>query len=138
VDVSSDPPIMLEEVFGSILPVLEIGSVEAVIEWVNSRPSPLGLYIFTEDLDVAERILDATASGDAVVNDCTIHPLIPELPFGGVGNSGMGKYNGRAGFEAFTNARGVMHHGTSIDPAVRYPPYAMNTFARKLEEKLIP
>jgi aldehyde dehydrogenase (NAD+) len=123
VDVPPDSPIMREEVFGPILPVLEIGSVEAVIQCINSRPSPLGLYIFAEDLDVAERILDTTESGDAVVNDCTIHPLIPELPFGGVGNSGMGKYHGRWGFEAFTNARGVMYHGTNIDPAVHYPPY---------------
>jgi len=116
---------------------LEIGSIEAAIQWVNGRPTPLGLYVFAEDLDVAERIVDATESGDAVVNDCTIHPLIPELPFGGVGNSGMGKYHGRWGFEAFTNARGVMYHGTSIDPAVRYPPYARHTFERKLEAKLM-
>jgi acyl-CoA reductase-like NAD-dependent aldehyde dehydrogenase len=134
VNVSPDSPIMQEEVFGPILPVLEIGSVESVIEWVNSRPSPLGLYVFAEDLNVAERILDATRSGDAVINDCTIHPLIPEPPFGGVGNSGMGKYHGRWGFEAFTNARGVFHHGTAIDPAVRYPLYAKHTFERKLEE----
>jgi aldehyde dehydrogenase (NAD+) len=137
VDVPPDSPIMREEVFGPILPVLEIGSVEAVIQWINSRPSPLGLYIFAEDLDVAERILDTTESGDAVVNDCTIHPLIPELPFGGVGNSGMGKYHGRWGFEAFTNARGVMYHGTNIDPAVRYPPFARHTFERRLEAKLM-
>ncbi len=137
VDVLPDSPIMQEEVFGPILPVLEIDSVEAVIEWVNSRPSPLGLYVFAEDLDLAERILDATESGDAIVNDCAIHPLIPELPFGGVGNSGMGKYHGRWGFEAFTNARGVMYHGTIIDPAVRYPPYAQHIFERKLEAKIM-
>jgi len=75
-------------------------SVDAVIAWVNSRPRPLGLYVFAEDLDVAERIVAATESGDAAINDCTIHPLVPELPFGGVGNSGMGKYHGRWGFEA--------------------------------------
>jgi aldehyde dehydrogenase (NAD+) len=122
VDVSPDSPIMQEEVFGPILPVLEIDSVEAVIQWVNNRPRPLGLYVFTEDFSVAERIIDATESGDAAINDCAIHPLIPELPFGGVGNSGMGKYHGRWGFEAFTNARGVMYHSTTIDPGVRYPP----------------
>ena len=114
VDVSPDSPIMQDEVFGPILPVLEIDSVEAVIVWVNSRPRPLGLYMFAEDLDVAERILDATESGDAAINDCTIHPLVPELPFGGVGNSGMGKYHGRWGFEAFTNARGVLYHGARM------------------------
>ena len=124
VDASPDSPIMQEEVFGPILLVLEISSVEAVVEWVNQRPRPLGLYVFAEDLDVAERIIEATESGDAAINDCAIHPLISELPFGGVGNSGMGKYHGRWGFEAFTNARGVMYHSTRIDPGVRYPPYS--------------
>ena len=91
VDVPVDSPIMQDEVFGPILPVLEIDSVEAVIDWVNERPRPLGLYVFAEDEDVVERILDATNSGDACVNDCAVHPLVPELPFGGVGNSGHGQ-----------------------------------------------
>jgi acyl-CoA reductase-like NAD-dependent aldehyde dehydrogenase len=129
---------MQEEVFGPILPVLEIGSVKAVIEWVNSRPRPLGLYVFAEDLSVAERIIDATESGDAVISDCTIHPLVPELPFGGVGNSGMGKYHGKWGFEAFTNARGVLYHSAMIDPGVRYPPYKQHAFEREIENKLTP
>jgi acyl-CoA reductase-like NAD-dependent aldehyde dehydrogenase len=137
VDVSPDSPIMQDEVFGPILPVLEIDSVEAVIEWVNRRPRPLGLYVFAEDLDVAERILDATSSGDAAVNDCTIHPLVPELPFGGVGNSGMGKYHGRWGFEAFTNARGVLYHGAAIDPGVRYPPYSKHVLERRIQAKFM-
>jgi aldehyde dehydrogenase (NAD+) len=138
VDVSPDSPIMQEEVFGPILPVLEIGSVEAAIEWINNRPRPLGLYVFAEDLAVAERVLDSTESGDAVINDCTIHPLIPELPFGGVGNSGMGKYHGRWGFESFTNARGVLYHSAKIDPGVRYPPYAKHSFERKVQTMIAP
>lgn len=137
VDVPVDSPIMQEEVFGPILPVLEIDSVDAVIDWVNERPRPLGLYVFAEDEDVAERILDATNSGDACVNDCSIHPLVPELPFGGVGNSGMGKYHGRWGFEAFTNARGVLYHSARIDPGVKYPPYTEHTSMRKITEKLM-
>lgn len=138
VDVSPESPIMQEEVFGPILPVLEIGSVEAVIEWVNSRPRPLGLYVFAEDLEVAERILNSTESGDAVINDCSIHPLVPELPFGGVGNSGMGKYHGKWGFESFTNARGVLYHSAKIDPGVRYPPYTKHTFERKVQTMIAP
>lgn len=137
VDVPVDSPIMQEEVFGPILPVLEIDSVDAVIDWVNERPRPLGLYVFAENEDVAERILDATNSGDACVNDCSIHPLVPELPFGGVGNSGMGKYHGRWGFEAFTNARGVLYHSARIDPGVKYPPYTEHTSMRKITEKLM-
>ncbi|HEY1368879.1 MAG TPA: aldehyde dehydrogenase family protein, partial [Gaiellaceae bacterium] len=135
VDVPVDSPIMQEEVFGPILPVLEIDSVEAVIDWVNERPRPLGLYVFTEDEDVAERIFDSTNSGDACVNDCSVHPLVPELPFGGVGNSGMGKYHGRWGYEAFTNARGVLYHSARIDPGVKYPPYAEHEHERKLMDR---
>jgi acyl-CoA reductase-like NAD-dependent aldehyde dehydrogenase len=137
VDVAVDSPIMQDEVFGPILPVLEIDSVESVIEWVNERPRPLGLYVFTEDEDIAERIFEATNSGDACVNDCAIHPLVPELPFGGVGNSGMGKYHGRWGYESFTNARGVLYHSAMIDPGVKYPPYTEHTFERKLMDKLL-
>jgi acyl-CoA reductase-like NAD-dependent aldehyde dehydrogenase len=137
VDVPVDAPIMQEEVFGPVLPVLEIDSVEAVIDWVNERPEPLGLYVFTEDEHVAERILDGTNSGDACVNDCSVHPLVPELPFGGTGNSGMGKYHGRWGFEAFTKARGVLYHSARIDPGVKYPPYTEHTRERKITEKLM-
>jgi acyl-CoA reductase-like NAD-dependent aldehyde dehydrogenase len=137
IDVPITSPIMQEEVFGPILPVIEVDSVEAVIAWVNGRPRPLGLYVFTEDEDVAERILDATNSGDACVNDCTVHPLVPELPFGGVGNSGMGKYHGHWGFEAFTNARGVLYHSARLDPGVKYPPYTEHTTERKVMDKLL-
>ena len=136
VDVAWDSPIMREEVFGPILPVLEIDSVQGVIDWVNGNPHPLGLYIFAEDDDVTDQILSMTESGDAVVNDCTLHPLVPELPFGGVGDSGMGKYHGRWGFEAFTNARGVLYHSTRIDPGIRYPPYSQHRRERVLKSKL--
>jgi acyl-CoA reductase-like NAD-dependent aldehyde dehydrogenase len=138
VDVALDSPIMQEEVFGPILPVLEIGSADAVVEWVNARPSPLGLYLFAEDSAFVEQVLSRTRSGDAEVNDCAIHPLFPELPFGGVGNSGMGKYHGRWGFEAFTNARGVLHHSSRVDPGVRYPPYDRHSLERPLVNKLMP
>jgi len=136
IDVAWDSPIMQEEVFGPILPVLEIGSVQGVINWVNGNPHPLGLYIFAEDDDITGQILSMTESGDAVVNDCTLHPLVPELPFGGVGNSGMGKYHGRWGFEAFTNARGVLYHSPRTDPGVRYPPYSEHRRERALQSKL--
>src|SRR5260221_429878 len=130
VNVSPDSPVMLEEIFGPILPVLEVDNVEQAIEFVNARPSPLGLYVFAEDQRVTEQTLDRTTSGDAAVNDCTIHPLIHGLPFGGVGNSGMGKYHGEWGFRAYTNARGVLCHGTQMDPDVRYPPYSRNGTSR--------
>jgi acyl-CoA reductase-like NAD-dependent aldehyde dehydrogenase len=137
VDVPLDSPIMQDEVFGPILPILEIDSVDKVIDWVNEHPEPLGLYIFAEDGDVVEQILERTSSGDACVNDCSVHPLIPELPFGGVGNSGMGKYHGHWGFEAFTNARGVLYHSPHVDPGVKYPPYSEHTREREVVDKLM-
>jgi aldehyde dehydrogenase (NAD+) len=136
VNVGQESPIMQEEVFGPILPVLEVEGVEEVIRYVNAHPAPLGLYVFAEDAEVAARILDATRSGDAAVNDCTVQPLVRELPFGGVGNSGMGKYHGEWGFRAYTNARGVLHHSTMLDPGVRYPPYSEHERLRGLLARL--
>jgi len=136
VDVPLDSPVMQEEIFGPILPILEVDSVKRAIDWVNGHEAPLCLYIFAEDEHVVDQIVGATDSGDVDVNDCTLHPLIPELPFGGVGNSGMGKYHGRWGFEAFTNARGVLYHSTRLDPGVRYPPYSEHVFERRIESKL--
>src|SRR5712671_3899657 len=132
VNVSPNSPVMQEEIFGPILPVLEVDHVEQAIDFVNARPSPLGLYVFAEDQRVMEQILDATTSGDAAVNDCTIHPLIHDLPFGGVGNSGMGKYHGEWGFRTYTNARGVLYHSTQMDPDARYPPYSRNELLKEI------
>jgi aldehyde dehydrogenase (NAD+) len=132
INVSPESPVMQEEIFGPILPVLEIDSVREAVDFVNARPRPLGLYVFAEDQRVTEQILDATMSGDAAVNDCTIQPIIHDLPFGGVGNSGMGKYHGEWGFRAYTNARGVLYHSTRMDFAVRYPPYDRRKLLRAM------
>jgi aldehyde dehydrogenase (NAD+) len=129
-DVPPDAPALQDEIFGPILPVLEVDSVEQAIGHVNARPHPLGLYVFAGDRSVADRIFAATASGDAVFNDCAVHPVVRELPFGGVGNSGMGKYHGKWGFHAYTNARGVLYRGTRLDPSLRYPPYSRNSRLR--------
>jgi aldehyde dehydrogenase (NAD+) len=136
VNSSPESPVMQEEIFGPILPVMEVGDIQAAIDFINARPSPLGLYIFADDRGVADHILDSTASGDAAVNDCTLQPIIHDLPFGGVGNSGMGKYHGEFGFRAYTNARGVLYHSTRIDPGVRYPPYDKNQFLRRVVSHL--
>jgi aldehyde dehydrogenase (NAD+) len=136
VNVAPDSPIMQEEVFGPILPVLEVDNVDDVIRFVNAQPAPLGLYVFAEDTGISAGILDATRSGDAAVNDCTVQPLVRELPFGGVGNSGMGKYHGEWGFRAYTNARGVLYHSTMLDPGVRYPPYSEHERLRGLLARL--
>jgi len=136
VDVSPDSPAMQEEIFGPILPVIEVNNAQEVVEFVNARPSPLGLYIFSEDHPLTEQILNSTASGDAGVNECTLQPIIHDLPFGGIGNSGMGKYHGEWGFRAYSNVRGVLYHSTGLDfGALRYPPYNGH---RTLREFVIP
>jgi aldehyde dehydrogenase (NAD+) len=136
VNVSPDSPVMQEEIFGPILPVIEVNDAQEVIGFVNARPSPLSLYIFSEDQSVTEQILTSTASGDVGVNECTLQPIIHDLPFGGVGSSGMGKYHGEWGFRAYSNARGVLHHSSRVDiGGLRYPPYDKN---RTLREWVIP
>ena len=103
---------------------------------MTARPSPLGLYIFSEDQSFTEQILNSTASGDAGVNECTLQPIIHDLPFGGVGTSGMGKYHGEWGFRAYSNVRGVLHHSSRLDiGGLRYPPYDRH---RTLRELVIP
>jgi aldehyde dehydrogenase (NAD+) len=132
VNVGLDAPVMRDEIFGPILPVLEVSSVPDLIDFINARPSPLGLYVFAEDQAVVKQILDSTSSGAAAVNECTVHPILHDFPFGGVGNSGMGRYHGEWGFRAYTNPRGVLRHTARIDPGVRYPPYDRHQRLRKM------
>lgn len=133
VNVSPTCRAMQEEIFGPILPVLEISDLQEALQFVNARPSPLGLYLFSEDRSTTEQVLNSTTSGSVVVNDCTLQPIIHDLPFGGVGNSGMGKYHGEWGFRAYTNARGVLYHSTVLDfGSLRYPPYGNNLRLREL------
>lgn len=122
-NVSPDAPVMQEEIFGPILPVLEVPSVEAAIDFVNERDKPLALYVFTNDRDHARRVIDHTSSGGACINDCVSHLAPPELPFGGVGPSGMGAYHGKASFDTFTHEKSVLDKATKLDAPLRYPPY---------------
>jgi aldehyde dehydrogenase (NAD+) len=115
--------VMQDEIFGPILPVIAVDGMEQAIAFVNARPKPLALYLFTESRETANRILSRTSSGGACVNDCITHLAVPELPFGGVGESGMGAYHGRASFETFSHRKSVLERSTVLDPQVRYPPY---------------
>jgi len=115
---------MREEIFGPILPVLAVDDMDAAIRFINEREKPLALYLFSNNAATADRIIAATSAGGVCVNDTILHVVAPELPFGGVGESGMGKYHGRAGFEAFSNAKAVFRHGTRFDLPLRYPPFS--------------
>lgn len=122
-DVSPESAVMQEEIFGPILPILAVDSLEAAIDFVNGRPSPLALYLFSRSREARQTVLKRTRSGGVCVNDVILHLTPPRLPFGGVGESGMGACHGRAGFEAFTHRRSALVRGTRFDSSVRYPPY---------------
>ncbi|HEX7825017.1 MAG TPA: aldehyde dehydrogenase family protein, partial [Mycobacterium sp.] len=122
-DPSPDDPVMADEIFGPILPVITIESTDVAIEFVNRRPKPLALYVFTASQRLAKDVVDAIPSGGAVVNHVAMHCLVPQLPFGGVGASGMGAYHGRWGFEALSHRRAVLSKSTWPDPELVYPPY---------------
>ena len=123
--VDPDPaaPLMNEEIFGPVLPVLTVPSVAAAIEFVNARPKPLALYLFTASRAVKERVLASTSSGGLVIIHLAMHCLVPQLPFGGVGHSGTGAYHGEWGFQAFSHRKAVLSKPAKPDPSLMYPPY---------------
>jgi aldehyde dehydrogenase (NAD+) len=118
-----DSPLMTDEIFGPILPVLAVADVDAAIDYVNRRPKPLALYLFSNDAKTQEKVVSSTSSGGVCINATLWHIANPQLPFGGVGPSGMGAYHGRATFEAFSHRKSVLTRGTRFDPKLMYPPY---------------
>ena len=126
-----DAKIMQEEIFGPLLPVITVDSMDDAVDFVNDREKPLALYVFAEDGEVVDDLIGQTTSGGTCVNHVIQHLLPPDLPFGGVGESGTGRYHGQSGFDTFSNLRSVLRKGTRPDPRLLYPPYT----AKK--EKLI-
>jgi acyl-CoA reductase-like NAD-dependent aldehyde dehydrogenase len=122
-DVAPDSPIMQEEIFGPILPVLPVRSLHEAIDFVNDRPKPLALYIFSKDEEVQQAVIESTSSGGVSINGTILHIASPNMPFGGVGESGMGAYHGRHSFETFSHRKAVMTRGMRFDPKLLYPPY---------------
>ncbi len=115
--------VMQEEIFGPILPIVTIKDVNEAIRFVNARPKPLALYMFSSDRAAQQRVLSRTSSGGACINECINHFIVPGLPFGGVGTSGMGGYHGKHSFDTFSHRKGVLEKPTFVDPMLRYPPY---------------
>lgn len=115
--------IMQEEIFGPILPILEYNDLTAAIKLVNVQPKPLALYFFSHDKKEQERILLETSSGGVAINDTIMQVASVNLPFGGVGNSGMGRYHGKASFETFSHQKSVFSRSFLIDIPLRYAPY---------------
>ena len=123
VDPDVDSGLMQEEIFGPVLPVLAVDSIEDAIAFITDRPTPLALYIYSRSKEIADRVLARTSSGGACVNHSVVHILPETLPFGGVGPSGMGSYHGKAGFDVFSHHKSVVRKPTFPDPKMLYPPY---------------
>jgi aldehyde dehydrogenase (NAD+) len=129
--VSPEADLMREEIFGPILPLVAVEDIDEAIRFVNARPKPLALYVFSGSDATVNRVLNGTSSGGACVNTAVVHAAAPDLPFGGVGGSGMGAYHGRAGFETFSHSRAVLTKPPHPDPPLAYPPYT------KLKQRLV-
>ncbi|KAK9744961.1 Aldehyde dehydrogenase family [Popillia japonica] len=128
VNVKADDPIMQHEIFGPILPILNIENFEDAIDFINLREKPLALYVFSNKKDVINTFLTNVSSGGVVINDTLMHFLTDSLPFGGVGNSGMGRYHGKYSFETFSHQKSCLYKDYNIIAeslaAARYPPYS--------------
>ena len=122
-EVDPFSPIMQEEIFGPLLPVLPIEDMDDAVAFVNARPKPLALYVFAEDGTISQEILRRTSSGGAVVNHVMMQLSVPDLPFGGVGESGMGAHHGKKSFDTFSHEKAVLERSTRFDPSLMYPPY---------------
>lgn len=123
-EVSWQAPIMQEEIFGPILPVLSFTEQDDVFELAERHTTPLALYYFSQSHDKQHRAMTACAFGGGCINDTIVHLTEHHLPFGGVGKSGQGSYHGKAGFEAFSHRKSVLQRGTWLDLPLRYPPHA--------------
>lgn len=121
-NVDPRAPVMRDEVFGPVLPVLAFDRLDDALAIVRDRPAPLAVYLFTRDPRVRRRVVDETRSGGVCVNDVVVQLTGPDLPFGGVGESGMGRYHGKAGFDCFSHERVVMRRSLGLDSSFRYPP----------------
>lgn len=123
-DVNIEAPVMQEEIFGPVLPVITFEKIDEVIKFVSDRPRPLALYFFSSDKKKQRRILKTLSFGGGCINDTILHLASPYMPFGGVGNSGMGSYHGKSSFETFSHKKSVLHKGFFADLRFRYPPYS--------------
>jgi len=121
--VSPDDPVMQEEIFGPILPVMEFDQIQDVINYVNSHPKPLAFYYFSASGEKQRKMLHLTSSGGGCINEVVMHIANHHMPFGGVGNSGIGNYHGEYSFKTFSHARSIMKKATWLDIPIRYAPY---------------
>ncbi len=131
-----DSPLMVEEIFGPILPVLGYGDLDEALEWINSRPRPLALYFFSRDGRKQRRVVEETSSGGVCINSTMLQESTQTLPFGGVGDSGMGAYHGKASFDTFTHHKAVFYQRLPLDAVLR-PPYPESRLLKSAMQRLL-
>ncbi|MBW4593591.1 MAG: aldehyde dehydrogenase [Brasilonema angustatum HA4187-MV1] len=122
-DISSTATVMQEEIFGPILPVIEYTDITEAIDLIKSKPKPLALYLFSKNKNFQQKILKETSSGGVCLNDTMKHYSVSSLPFGGVGDSGIGKYHGKSSFDTFSHYKSVFHNSFLLDLKLLYAPY---------------
>ena len=120
---SWEDPVMGEEIFGPILPVMTYDSLDGLLRIINSRPHPLAFYFFSSDKEAQKKVLDTCPFGGGCINDTIIHLATPNMGFGGIGSSGMGAYHGKAGFDLFSHRKSIVDKKTFLDLPMRYQPY---------------
>ena len=124
-DVSPDCTVMQEEIFGPVLPVLKVDNLDQALAFIRQRDKPLAAYLFTRSRVSERQFVQMVSAGSLCVNDVLMFMSVPELPFGGVGMSGMGQYHGKAGFDRFSHLKAVMRRGRFPEVTIRFPPYTV-------------
>jgi len=119
-------PLMADELFGPLLPVLPLNDLNNALAEIRRGPKPLALYLFGGTERQQQLVIETTSSGGVCLNDVVMQAGVPDLPFGGVGGSGMGSYHGKAGFDTFSHAKAVLRRPFRFDFKLRYPPYALD------------
>ncbi|GAB4855726.1 Aldehyde dehydrogenase 3 member I1, chloroplastic [Ancistrocladus abbreviatus] len=122
-DVPEESLLMKEEIFGPLLPIVTVENLEDSFAVIKSKPKPLAAYLFTDDDELKKKFVDEISAGGMIVNDTFLHVTVSSLPFGGVGESGMGSYHGKFSFDAFSHKKPVLYRSFKGDSPVRYPPY---------------
>ena len=136
-DIKTDDFIMQEEIFGPILPIITYQSLDNTIDWLKTLPKPLALYVFSEDENVSNRILETLSFGSGAVNDTMLHLANTNLPFGGVGASGIGRYHGKYTFDTFSHEKPYIFKTTKLETGILFPPYKdkLNTVKHLFSKK---
>lgn len=123
-DAPEDSSLMNEEIFGPILPIVTVDKIEDCYSYISSKPKPLAAYLFTNDNKLKDEFISNVSAGGIAINDCALHLAESRLPFGGVGESGMGSYHGKFSFDTFSHKKAVLRRSFGGEVAARYPPYA--------------